>query len=266
VTLDPAELALLTTPPDLRFDDKVVWITGAGKGLGRAMALGFAGAGADLVLSGRSHEPLERVAEAITDHGGHVDLAPGSVLEAADVEDAIARITRSRGRLDVLVNNAGISPHFRRAERLDPADLREVMETNLLGAFSCCRAALPLLEAAPGAAVVNVSSIHGSRSFRRLLAYAASKGAIEMMTRVLADEWADRDIRVNALAPGYIETEMTADLRGHDALAGEITSRTPLRRFAKPSEIAACAMFLAASAASYVTGTTLFADGGWSAR
>jgi NAD(P)-dependent dehydrogenase (short-subunit alcohol dehydrogenase family) len=260
------DLALLDAPPDLRFDGRVVWITGASKGLGRAMAFAFAGAGADLVLSARSAEALAEVATAIREHGGRVDLAPGSVTDAADVAAAVATIREAHGRLDTLVNNAGISPHFRRAEKLTEENLEEVLRTNLLGAFACCRAALPLLEASSTGAVVNVSSIHGSRSYRRLLAYAVSKGGLEMMTRVLADEWAERGIRVNSLAPAYIETEMTEGLRAHDGLSADILGRTPLGRFATPAEIAACAMFLASTAASYVTGTTLFADGGWSAR
>ncbi len=264
--IDVADLALLEAPPDLRFEGRVVWITGAGRGLGRAMAFAFAGAGADLVLSARSVGALEEVATAIRVHGARVELAPGSVTEAADVEAAVATIEKTHGRLDALINNAGISPHFAPAEKLDEAALAAVLQTNLLGAFACSRAALPLLEASPDAAVVNVSSIHGSRSYRRLLAYAVSKGGLEMMTRVLADEWAARGIRVNSLAPGYIETELTAGLRDHDALSADILGRTPLGRFASTAEIAACALFLAAPIASYVTGATLFADGGWSAR
>jgi len=261
-----SEGSLLDAPPDLRFDGRTVWITGAGRGLGRAMAFGFAGAGAELVLSGRSVAALEEVAATVAKRGGKVDLAPGSVTSLADVEATVAKIERTRGRLDVLVNNAGISPHFSSAEKLDEGAIREVVETNLLGAFSCCRAAMPLLDAAAAPAVVNISSVHGTRAHRRLLAYAVSKGGLEMLTRVLAEEWAERGIRVNSLAPGYIETEMSAGLRADDRLSDEVLARTPLRRFATASEIAACAMFLAAPAASYVTGATLAADGGWSAR
>lgn len=260
------DLALLDSPPALDFGGRVVWITGASKGLGRAMAFAFAGAGADLMLSARSGEALEEIATTLREHGARVALAPGSVTEAADVEAAVATIEREHGRLDALINNAGISPHFTRAEKLDEAALAEVLETNLLGAFACSRAALPLLAAADAGTVVNVSSVHGHRSYRRLLAYAVSKGGLEMLTRVLADEWAERGIRVNSLAPGYIETDMTEGLRAHDRLGAEVLGRTPLGRFATPAEIAACAMFLASPIASYVTGTTLFADGGWCAR
>ncbi len=129
-----------------------------------------------------------------------------------------------------------------------------------------CRFGRSLFERGLTPAVVNVSSVHGSRAHPRILAYAVAKGGMEMMTRTLADEWADRGIRVNSLAPGYIETEMTAGLRDHDRWRESLLARTPLNRFATTDEIAACALFLASSAASYVTGTTLMADGGWSAR
>jgi NAD(P)-dependent dehydrogenase (short-subunit alcohol dehydrogenase family) len=267
---DPGAAVLIgraeAEPPDLRFDGRVAWIIGASKGLGRAIALAFAGAGADLVLSARSAAALEEVAAAARERGARVELAPGSVTSEEDVAAAAATIERSFGRLDVLVNNAGISPYFVRAERLEPAQLREVLETNLVGAFACCRAALPLLERSPAASIVNVSSIHGSRAHARMLAYAASKGGLEMVTRTLAEEWAGKGIRVNSLAPGYIETEMTEGLRAHDGWREELLGRTPLGRFASPAEIAACAMFLAGPISAYVTGTTLFADGGWSAR
>lgn len=263
---EPGDLALLENPPQLDFAGKVVWITGASRGLGRAVALALAGAGADLVLSARSAKPLEELAETIAAAGGEVRIAVGSVTDAADVATAVETIERAHGRLDALVNNAGISPYFGRAERLAEAELREVLETNLVAAFACCRAALPLLEAAAAPSIVNVSSIHGSRAHKRMLAYAASKGAMEMMTRTLAEEWAERGVRVNSLAPGYIETEMTDGLRAHPGWSGELLGRTPLGRFATTAEIAACAMFLASPISSYVTGATLFADGGWSAR
>jgi NAD(P)-dependent dehydrogenase (short-subunit alcohol dehydrogenase family) len=241
-------------------------VTGASRGLGATLACAFAGAGAEVVLSARSRGPLEEIATAIAARRGRAEVVVGSVTDPADIQAAVARIRESFGRLDVLVNNAGISPHFVRAENLEPEALCEVLQTNLVGAFACSAAAFPLLDAAPAGSVVNVSSIHGSRSHVRMLAYAAAKGGMEMMTRTLAEEWAPRGIRVNSLAPGYIETEMTEGLRAHQDWREELLARTPLGRFATTPEIAACAMFLASPISSYVTGTTLFADGGWSAR
>jgi NAD(P)-dependent dehydrogenase (short-subunit alcohol dehydrogenase family) len=204
--------------------------------------------------------------ETIEKRGGNALAIPGSITNPDSIAEAVEAIDARWGRLDALMNNAGISPYFTRAEQLEESALREVIETNLVGAFACARAAFPLLAASGSASVVNVSSVHGSRSHERMLAYGASKGGMEMMTRILADEWAERGIRVNSLAPGYIATDMTTGLREHPKWKQELLERTPLRRFATVGEIAACALFLASPAASYVTGTTLFADGGWSAR
>ncbi len=264
-TPDPG-VGTLDLPPTLRFDDSVAWITGASRGLGRSLACALAGAGAGVVLSARSEEPLRKVAAAIEARGGRAEVVVGSVTERETLERVVELIDGTWGRLHVLVNNAGIGSSFKRSEALEDAAVREVIDTNLLGPFACCRAALPLLEAAEGASVVNVSSIHGSRALERVVDYAMSKGGLEMLTRALAVEWASRGVRVNSLAPGYLETEMTAGLRGHPRLSEMILGHIPMARFGTIAEIVACAMFLASPISSYVTGATLCADGGWSAQ
>jgi len=256
----------LPSAPELRFDGAVIWITGASRGLGRGLALALAGAGAEVVLTGRSGEALRELVAAITRQGGRATAMVGSVNDPADIAAATASIERTHGRLDALINNAGISPYFTRAERLKEVELSEVLNTNLVGAFACCKAALPLLEKARAGNILNISSVHGSRSHHRLLAYSASKGGLEMVTRSLADEWADRGVRVNSLAPGYIETEMTEGLRRHDGWREELLGRIPLARFARVEEVVACAMFLVSELSTYVTGATLAVDGGWSVR
>ncbi len=137
---------------------------------------------------------MNRVAEQIEASGGTALSVTCSVDDAEQVAFAIGRLEKRFGGLDVLFNNAGISPHFKKAEHLALDDMRAVIETNMFGAFSCCRAALPLLEAAEEPSVVNVSSIHGSRGFERVLSYAMSKGGLEMLTRTLAIEWAPKGI------------------------------------------------------------------------
>ena len=159
-----------------------------------------------------------------------------------------------------------MSPVFERFERLDDDVWREVLNVNLLGAVGCCRAALPLFDAAGGGSVVNISSVHGSRAHERLVAYAASKGALEMVTRTLAIEWAARDVRVNAVAPGYLETDMTAGLREHPRWAESLRSRIPLARFGTTAEVTSAVLFLASPSSSYITGTTLHIDGGRTAQ
>ncbi|MBS1677087.1 MAG: SDR family oxidoreductase [Actinobacteria bacterium] len=245
---------------------RVAWITGASRGLGRTLACAFAGAGAAVLLSARSSEPLEELAAAIKGEGGDAEIVVGSVADPAVIAASIAAIEARWGRLDTLVNNAGISPFYKRSEQIGAAEMREVIEINLLAPLACCQAALPLLEADGGGSVVNVSSIHGSVAAPRMVGYAASKGGLETVTRTLAVEWAARGVRLNSLAPGYLHTDLSAGLVEHPHLGDELRSRTPLGRFAGNAEIAACALFLAGPASSYVTGTTLFADGGWTAQ
>jgi NAD(P)-dependent dehydrogenase (short-subunit alcohol dehydrogenase family) len=252
--------------PDFRFEDRVVWITGASRGLGRALAFGFAAAGAELILNARSEQALHEVAAEIESGGGRVEAVVGSVGDADTLRKTTTAIERTWGRLDVLVNNAGIGSSFVPAEAMDEAAIDDVLATNLLAPFACCRAALPLLERGEYPSIVNVSSVHGSRGQERVTDYAISKGGLEMLTRNLAVEWAPRGIRVNSLAPGYLTTEMTTGLRQHARWKEKILDKIPMARFAAPAEIVGAAMFLASRASTYVTGTTLHADGGWSAR
>ena len=257
---------LLRAPPDLRLDGRAVWITGASRGLGRALAFAFAGAGAEVLLTARSEAPLLETAETIRAAGGRAEICAGSISDPGHLEAACALARETWGRLDVLVNNAGISPVFDRAERIDLDRFSETVEVNLAGSFRVTRAALELLEAADGGCVVSVSSIHGVSSHERLIAYSASKAALESMSRTLALEWAPRGIRVNCVAPGYIATEMTAGLQGSERVYRELLDRIPLGRFAQPREIVGAVLFLAGDAAGYVTGATITVDGGWTAR
>jgi NAD(P)-dependent dehydrogenase (short-subunit alcohol dehydrogenase family) len=256
----------MSSPPALRFDGMVAWITGASRGLGRSLALAMAGAGADLILSARNCEPLEELQAQVADIGVRAQVVAGSVTDPKFATAAVQKAEAEFGRLDVLINNAGISPYFKRAEHLTQADLNEVIATNTVGPFGCSVAALPLLEKSSHPSVVNISSVHGKRAFERLAAYATSKGGLEMLTRSLAVEWAGKGIRVNSLAPGYIDTDMTLGLRENPRWNEAVIGQIPLGRFASTAEIVACAMFLASPISSYVTGATLAADGGWSAR
>jgi NAD(P)-dependent dehydrogenase (short-subunit alcohol dehydrogenase family) len=257
---------LLAQPPTLRMDGRVAWITGASRGLGRAIAYAFAGAGAPVLLSARTVEPLEAIQADIVAAGGSAQIAVGSVTDPELPQRAMALAAKEWGRLDALVNNAAISPSFDRSDRIDLDGVRDVLETNLLAATACSQAAVEMLEADGGGAIVNVSSIHGTLAHQRMLAYSLSKGGLEMLTRTLAVEWAERGVRVNSLAPAYVKTDLSAGLTEHPHWGESLRSRTPLGRFATVAEIAACALFLAAPVSSYVTGATLFADGGWSAQ
>jgi NAD(P)-dependent dehydrogenase (short-subunit alcohol dehydrogenase family) len=262
----PDDSSLLAHPPGLRLDGKVAWVTGASRGLGRALAYALAGAGAEVLLMARSEAPMRAIADDVTAAGGVAHVVSGSVDDPDDVAAAAARIEDRWGKLDVLVNNAGVSPMFKRSELVSADEWRAVLDTNLYGPLACSQAAFPAMEAAGGGSIVNVSSIHAVAAHERLVAYAASKGGVEMVTRSLAVEWAPRGIRVNSIAPGYLETDMTVALREHARWGRSLLAKIPMARFGTTAEIAASTLFLASDAASYVTGATLFADGGWTAQ
>ncbi|MET8978829.1 SDR family oxidoreductase [Streptomyces sp. NPDC004539] len=245
----------------LRLDGKVAWVTGAGKGLGRAIAVALSQAGATVAATARTARDLESLrAEA----GGDVLVVPGSVADADTVRETVGRITGELGRLDVAVNCAGISPHFTRSEYVTDEDWRRVLDVNLQGTFFCCREAGKAMLAQGAGSIVNVSSVHAVTGFERIAAYAASKGGTEALTRALAVEWADRGVRVNSLAPGYFRTDLSSGLL--DSKWGErIVGGTPVGRVGDPEELGGAAVFLASDAARYVTGTTVTVDGGWTA-
>lgn len=245
--------------------DHRVWVTGASRGLGRAMALGFAAAGARVALTARSADTVQQVADEIEELGGKPLVLVGSVSDSAAVSAAVEAVRESWGGLDALVNSAGVSPIFKRAELVDDEEWRHVLEVNVTGSFLCAREAGKLMLEGGGGAVVNISSIHGQVGMERMAAYSASKGAIDALTRTLALEWAERGVRVNTLSPGYFETDMTEALRGHRKWRGHLLSKIPLGRFGVPEEIVSAALFLASDASGFMTGSNMVVDGGWTA-
>jgi NAD(P)-dependent dehydrogenase (short-subunit alcohol dehydrogenase family) len=240
-----------------------LWVTGAGKGLGRAMAGALVEAGATVVATARSADDLASLA---ADHGpGQVITAPGSVAEPTDIARIITMISgHGSGRLDGLLNCAGISPSFVRSEDLDPETFTRVLHTNTLGTFMCAQAAARVMFTQPeGGSIVNVSSVHARVGYPRIAAYAASKGAVEALTTTLAVEWAERGVRVNTLAPGYFVTDLSEGLLTSNKWGSDIRRRIPLGRTGEPRELGAAAVFLLSSDSSYMTGTTITVDGGW---
>lgn len=247
------------------FDGRRVWVTGASRGLGRAIALGFAASGADVALTARSEDAVREVASVAESLGAKTLVLPGSVSDSATVVAAAREIEEVWGGLDILINCAGVSPVFKKVEFVDEAEWRHVLDVNVTGSFLCAREAGKLMLKSHGGAIVNVSSIHGQVGGERMAAYSASKGAVDALSRTLALEWAVRGVRVNILAPGYFETDMTKGLRDHEKWRGRLLARTPLGRFGAPDELVSAALFLASDASAFMTGSTIVVDGGWTA-
>jgi NAD(P)-dependent dehydrogenase (short-subunit alcohol dehydrogenase family) len=249
---------------DNLLDGRVAWVTGAGRGLGRAIAQGLAASGADVVLTSRTPAELAETLAKIEADGGCGLVRPGDVTQQEQVHAIVEAALARFGRLDILVNNAGISPVLVRSELLALADWKRILDVNLTGAFLCAQAAGQRMLGNGGGSIVNVSSVHGRAGSPRLAAYTASKGGLELLTRTLALEWAEQGVRVNAIAPGYFETGMTEGIRASTRSASLI-QRIPLGSFGIPQQVIGAVLFLASDMSSYVTGTTVSVDGGWTA-
>jgi NAD(P)-dependent dehydrogenase (short-subunit alcohol dehydrogenase family) len=243
-----------------RLDGRVAIVTGASSGLGVRFATALAEAGADLVLAARRAELLAVTAKEVERRGRRAVTVQADLTDTDGCPAVIEAATSAFGRLDILVNNAGISTSGNPAT--DPVEtLRRVVDVNLLGSFAMARAALTVMRA--GGSVVNISSALGMRpSGIPSYLYTASKGGLIALTRELAANHARRGIRVNALAPGYFETEMTGD-DGAAYLKRLWEETSLMRRAGEPDEVAAALVFLVSDAASYITGVTLPVDGGW---
>jgi NAD(P)-dependent dehydrogenase (short-subunit alcohol dehydrogenase family) len=249
-----------------RLDGRVALVTGGARGLGRVIASALASAGADVALSARSLPAAETVAAEIATASGRRTLALSADITRADQVDAmIAHAVDRLGRLDILVNNAGINIRGP-IETLSEDQWDAVLDTNLKGPWLCCRAVAPLLKAQRWGRVINVSSMLGSISLPERTPYASSKGGLTMLTRTLALEWAPFGICVNALCPGPFATEINTPLLNDPERNAAMVGRIPLGRWGEPAELGPASIFLASEAASFMTGATLYVDGGYTAQ
>lgn len=242
-------------------DGRVAVVTGASSGLGARFARVLDAAGARVVLTARRVDRLAGVASELRD-----PLVVAADLAEPDAPDAIVDATLDRfGRIDVLVNNAGASSDTPAID-LEVAEFRRVVEVNLVAPFALARAAARPMLAAGRGSIVNVASQFGLvGTSAGLSAYSASKGGLVNLTRHLAAEWARSGVRVNALAPGYFESEMTQDLFTDERLHSWATRQTPMRRTGREGELDGALLYLASDASSFVTGSVLAVDGGWTA-
>ena len=249
--------------PQQLFDisGKVAIVTGAARGLGQAITVGLAAAGAKLALA--DVLDLAQTLSRIEEGGGETMTVPTDVRLKDQVESLVAQTVRRRGGVDILVNNAGINliqPTLETSEE----DWDLVLDVNLKGMFLCCQAAGRVMIEAGGGVIVNIGSINSEYVFPNCAAYNASKAGVLLLTKTLAYEWGPHGVRVNAVCPGFMDTPMLAEIqRGKEELAESRRNRIPLGRFAAPEDLVGAVIFLASPAAVYVTGHALYVDGGW---
>lgn len=246
---------------------KTALVTGASYGLGEVFANRLADAGADLVLTARSVDMLEKVAAGIRAKGRKVTVAAGDVSVEADVKAVVAAALADQGKIDILINNAGIADmRGIMAEQYDAETFMKIFAVDALGVFLYAREVGNHMLDRRSGSIVNICSIMGSGANElNVIAYTAAKGAVRNLTMQLGCEWADRGVRVNAVSPGFIATEMTRAAIEGLGMADYIASRTPMRRIGDADEVANAVIFLASDASSYITGVDLLVDGGTNA-
>jgi 2-dehydro-3-deoxy-D-gluconate 5-dehydrogenase len=248
---------------DLR--GRVAVVTGGNGGIGLAMAEAMAGAGAAVVVAARDREKSEKAVARLAEKGGRAAFIAFDAAEEASCRSLVTEAERQMGRLDILVNNAGMSIR-KPAEDYTAAEWRAVLDTNLSGAFYCSQAAHGAMRRAGQGKIINIGSMFAIFGAAYAIPYAASKGALVQMTKSLACGWAEDNIQVNAVLPGWIDTELTKNARAQvPGLHERVLARTPAGRWGVPEDLAGIAVFLASAASDFVTGAAIAVDGGFSA-
>jgi NAD(P)-dependent dehydrogenase (short-subunit alcohol dehydrogenase family) len=243
---------------------KVALITGGGSGLGRAIGLGFAQYGADVAVLDISQERAERVAGEIAKTGRKAEPYVVDVTNAEAVQETVEKVRRGFGHIDINVNSAGINVR-KPALNMSPEEFTRVLGVNLTGTWLTARAAGAVMAEQGRGKVINIASIYGHVAIEGNGAYAASKGGIVQITKVLAVEWAPKNIQVNCISPMYVRTALTEPLQSNEDFIIHTLSRGPTARFAEAWEMIGPAVFLASDASGLVTGHSLLVDGGWTA-
>ncbi len=253
---------MTTQMPDYRLDGKVAIVTGGSKGIGRAIAEAFAAAGASVVVMARGQEAIDDAVAAIGGAGGQAIGVSGDATDADAMQVVVDRAVAEFGTLDVLVNNAGAAPFMSTIEAIRPEGFEKYFRINFWSAVNGIRAVAPVLMAKGSGAVLNLASVAAFIANPGLSYYGTAKAAIVNLTKTVSREWAGYGIRVNALAPGWIETEMNVGARGSPEFVRTTLASIPLGRWGVPEDVASAALFLCSPAASWITGSVLIVDGG----
>ena len=247
-----------------KLDGKIALVTGAAAGIGAGIARAFADEGAIVYVSDRDVDAAGQAAQSIRTGGGQALEIALDVTKGQDIAAAFRTIEDAQGRLDIIINNAGLNVRsdFR---HLSDADWTTIREVNLDGVVRIARDGFDLMKASGNASLINLASIMGHRGLRQLAGYSATKGAVSALTRALAVEYAPYGIRVNALAPGFIETALTERVLRNPMINKALIDQTPLRRFGGPEDVAKAALFFASDDSAFITGAELAVDGGMAA-
>jgi len=246
--------------------DKTALVTGASRGIGKAIAIAFAEAGANVIIVSRSQQALDKIAEEITSFGQKAWAFGYDISRSDDIYNFYHKVVSQTGPVDILVNVAGT---IYRTDSVDfPLDKWQMsLDVNLTAPFLFCQClARSCIEREQPGKIINITSLLSERGRPTIPAYAVSKGGLKLLTIVLAVEWAKYKINVNAIGPGYIETEFTRPLVENEAFNKWVLEKTPMDRWGLPNDLTGAALFLASEASDYITGQTIYIDGGWLAN
>jgi dehydrogenase/reductase SDR family protein 4 len=243
-------------------EGKIALVTGGSRGIGRSIALGLAEAGADVVIASRKLPDLEAVAQEITQLGRKALPVAANVRHLPEIDNLVRKAVNEFGRIDILVNNAGTNVVYESVFNIDEKAWDVIMGLNLKGYFFLSQAVGKIMRGKGGGSIINTASETGIRPGVGMGVYSISKAGVMMLTKVLAQEWGQYNIRANAIAPGVVKTRLSTALQSNPVIRQTTEDSTALGRIAEPEEIVGAALFLASDASSYMTGQTLVLDGG----
>jgi NAD(P)-dependent dehydrogenase (short-subunit alcohol dehydrogenase family) len=250
----------------MRLLDKVAIVTGSGSGIGRATAHRFAKEGAKVIVAEMNHENGQEVVRSIQDQGGEAIFIPVNVTNEEEIKELVNQSVQHYGRIDILINNAGIGGKQVKLHETATEEWHRVMDVNINALFLCMKHIVPVMIESGGGAIVNTASTYGFIGGHKIAAYNASKGAVVTLTKAAACDYAGSNIRVNAVAPGLIDTNIVSNWKERPDVWQSIVNNHLIRRPGQPEDIANAMLFLASDEASFITGTTLFVDGGVTVR